>query len=138
MELLYNESYTNILVIWWSTLVEWHFPKGKLLTKLWVQVIITISLTYYRDIGLAVSIKEQTHQLSTKYYRDIDVAVCIKEFHHSKGIKLIVIITYYFDLFDSFPLGSMLFHQLLRTHYRDIGVAVIIKKFHYVEDIILE
>ena len=74
-------------------------------------------------------------QLSTTYYRDNHVAVCIKEFHHAKGIKLIVIITYYSDLFDSFPLGSMLFHQLLTTYYRDIGVEVSIKEFHYVKDI---
>ena len=78
------------------------------------------------------------HQLSTTYYRDIDVAHCIKEFHHAKGIKLIVIMINYSDLFDSFPLGNMLFHQLLTTYYRDIGVIVSIKEFHYVKDIILE
>ena len=55
-----------------------------------------------------------------------------------KFIKHTVIVTYYSDLFDSFPLRSMSFHQLLRTYYRDIGVAVSIKEFHYVKDIILE
>ena len=72
------------------------------------------------------------------YYRDIDVAVCIKELQHTKGIKLIAIISYYSDLFDSFPFGSMSFHQLLTSYYRDIGVAVSIKEFHSVKDIILE
>ena len=70
------------------------------------------------------------------YYSDIGVAVSIMEFHQVKDIKLIVIITYYSDLFDSVHLRSMSFHQLLTTYYRDIGVAVSIKEFHYVKDII--
>ena len=76
------------------------------------------------------------HQLLTTYYRDNGVSVSIIEFHQVKDIKLIVIITYYSDLFDSFPLGSMSFHQLLTTYYRDIGVAISIKEFHSVKDII--
>ena len=76
------------------------------------------------------------HQLSTTYYKDIDVAVYVKEFHHTKDIKLIVIITYSSDLFESFPLGSMSFHQLLTTYCKDIGVAVSIKELDHVKDII--
>ena len=71
------------------------------------------------------------------YYRDMGVAVSIKEFYMVKDIKLIVIITYYCDLFESFPLERVLFHQLLRTYYRDISVAVSIKEFHQVKDMIL-
>jgi hypothetical protein len=63
------------------------------------------------------------------------VAASIKEFHQFKDIKLIVIITYYCDLFESFTLGRMSFHQLLTTYYRDIGVAASIKEFHQVKDI---
>ena len=55
--------------------------------------------------------------------------------HQVKDIKLIVIITYYSDLFESFPLGRMLFHQLLATYNKDTGVAASIKKFHNVKDI---
>ena len=72
------------------------------------------------------------------YYRDNGVSVCIKEFNYAKSIKLIVVVTSYSDLFDSFPLRSMSFHQLLTTYYRDIGLAVSIKEFHCVKDIILE
>ena len=76
------------------------------------------------------------HYIYLISYRDIDVAVCVKEFHHTKGIKLIVIITYSSDLFESFPLGSMSFHQLLTIYYKDIGVAVSIKELDHVKDII--
>ena len=48
---------------------------------------------------------------------------------------IIVIITYYYNFFESFPLGRMLFHQLLMTYYRDMGVAVTIKKLYIVQDI---
>ena len=77
------------------------------------------------------------HQLLTTYYRDNGVSVSIIEFHQVKDIKLIVIITYYCDLFESFPLERVSCHQLLTTYYRDIGVAVSIKEFHQVKDIIL-
>ena len=69
---------------------------------------------------------------------DIDVAVCIKEFNQAKHIKLILIIIYYCDLFESFPLERVPFHQLLTTYYKDFGVAVSIKDFYSVKDIILE
>ena len=60
------------------------------------------------------------------------------EFNKVKVKKLIVIMTYYCDLFESFPLERVSFHKLLTTYYWDIGVAVIIKEFHQVKDIILE
>ena len=44
-------------------------------------------------------------------------------------------ITYYYDFFESFPLGRMSIHQLLTTYYRDNGVSVIIIEFHHVRDI---
>ena len=72
------------------------------------------------------------HQLLTTCYRDMGVAVSIIEFHQAKDIKLIVIITYYCDLFESFPLERVSFHQLLTTYYRDISVALSIKEFHQV------
>ena len=59
------------------------------------------------------------------------------EFHQVREIKLRVIITYYCDLFEGFPLGRVSFHQLLTIYYRDIGVAVSIKEFHWVNDIII-
>ena len=77
------------------------------------------------------------HQHLTTYYSDNGVSVSIIVFHQVKDIKLIVIITYYCDLFESFPLERVSFHQLLTTYYRDIGVAVSIKDFHQVKDIIL-
>ena len=64
------------------------------------------------------------------------VAVSIIEFHQVKDIKLIVIITYYCDLFESFPLERVSFHQLLTTYYRDISVALSMKEFHQVKHII--
>ena len=63
-----------------------------------------------------------------KYYKDIDVAVCVNEFHHTKGIKLILIITYSSDLFESSPLGSMSFQWLLTTYCKDIGVGLRLKE----------
>ena len=69
--------------------------------------------------GMTLSLKENT-QLS-----------------HS-NIKLTVIIIYYSELFERFPLGRMSFHQLFASYYRDFGVAVSIKEFHSVKDIILE
>ena len=72
------------------------------------------------------------------YDRDIGVAVSIMEFHQVREIKLIVIITYYCDLLESFPIETVSFHQLLTTYNRDIGVAISIKEFHSVKDIILE
>ena len=66
---------------------------------------------------------------------DIGIAVHIKEFCQVKDIKLMVIITYYCDLFESFPLGRMSFHQLLTTYYRDIDVVISIKEFCQVKDI---
>ena len=69
------------------------------------------------------------HQHLTTYYRDNGVVVSIMEFHQVKEIKLIVIITYYCDLFESFPLGRVSFHQFLTIYYRDIGVAVSTKGF---------
>ena len=44
-------------------------------------------------------------------------------------------ITYYYDFFESFPLGRMSFHQLLTTYYRDNGVAVSIMEFHQAREI---
>ena len=44
-------------------------------------------------------------------------------------------ITYYYDFFESFPLGRMSFHQLLTTYYSDNGVSVSIIEFHQVKDI---
>ena len=76
------------------------------------------------------------HQLLTTYYSDNSVSVSIIEFHQVKDIKLIVILTYYCDLFESFPLERVSFHKFL-TYYWDIGVAVIIKEFRQVKDIIL-
>ena len=67
------------------------------------------------------------HQLLTTYYSDNGVSVSIIEFHQVKDIKLIVIITYQYDLFESFPLERVSFHQLLTIYYRDIVVAVSIK-----------
>ena len=72
------------------------------------------------------------------YYRDNGIAVGIMEFHQVKEIKLIVIITYYCDLFESFPLGRVLFNQFFTIDYRDINVAISIKEFHQVKDIILK
>ena len=69
------------------------------------------------------------------YYRDIGVAVSIMEFHQVRDINLIVIITYYCDLFKSFPFGRMLNYQLLTTYYRDIDVAVCVKEFHQAKGI---
>ena len=46
-----------------------------------------------------------------------------------------VIITYYYKFFESFPLGRMSFYQLLTTYYRYLSVAVSIKEFHLVKDI---
>ena len=43
-------------------------------------------------------------------------------------------IAYYYDFFESFPLGRMSIHQLLTTYYRDNGVSVSIIKFHHVRD----
>ena len=77
------------------------------------------------------------HQLLTTYYSDNGVSVSIIEFHQVKDIKLIVILTYYSELFEGFPLGRMSFHQPLTSYYMDIGVAVSIKEFHQVKDIIL-
>ena len=57
------------------------------------------------------------------------------EFHKVKDVKIIVIITYYYDLFESFPLGRVLNHQLLTTYYRDIDVAVCVKEFHHAKGI---
>ena len=65
------------------------------------------------------------------------VAFSIIEFNQVKDIKLIVMITYYCDLFESFPLGRVSFHKFLTIYYRDISVAVSIKEFHQVKDIIL-
>ena len=53
------------------------------------------------------------------------LAFIIKEFHLVKAITLIVIITYYCDLFKSFPL-RMSFHQFLTSYYKDISLAIII------------
>ena len=60
------------------------------------------------------------------------MAVCIKEFHNAKGIKLLVIITYYSDLFDSFPvriigfvIGSIdpnFLHNTSRNIYFEVRV----------------
>ena len=44
-------------------------------------------------------------------------------------------ITYYYDFFESFPLGRMSIHQLLTTYYWDNGVSVSIIEFHQVKDI---
>ena len=77
------------------------------------------------------------HQLLKTYYRDNGVSVDMIEFHQIKDIKLIVIITYYYDIFESFPLGRVLFHQLVTIYYRDIGVTVSTKEFHQVNDIII-
>ena len=63
------------------------------------------------------------------------VAVSIKEFYIVKDIKLIVIITYYCELFQGFPLGRMSFHQPLTSYQKDIDVALIMKEFHQVENI---
>ena len=46
-----------------------------------------------------------------------------------------MIITYYYNFFESFSLERMSFHQLLWTYYRDMGIAVSIKEFHLVNDI---
>ena len=73
------------------------------------------------------------HQLLTTYYKDIGVDVNIKKFHLVKYIKFIVIITYYSELFESFPLGRMSFHQPLTSYYKDIGVALILNEFHQVK-----
>ena len=70
------------------------------------------------------------------YYKDIDVAVCMQDFNHTKRIKLTVIITYYYDFFESFLLERVSCHQLLTTYYRNIGVAVSIKDFHQVKHVI--
>ena len=63
------------------------------------------------------------------------VAVNIKELYIVKDIKLIVIITYYCESFQGFPLGRMSFHQPLTSYQKDIDVALIIKEFHNVENI---
>ena len=71
------------------------------------------------------------------YYKGIFVAVIIKEFYEVKDIKLIIIISYYCDLLESFPLERVSFHHLFTTYYRGISVAVSIKEFHQVKYIIL-
>ena len=73
------------------------------------------------------------HQLLTEYYKDIGVAIRIKEFHHIKVINLIEMITFYFYLFDSFSLGRISCHQLLTTSKNDNGVAVSKMELHQVK-----
>ena len=75
------------------------------------------------------------HQLLKTYYRDNGIYLNIIKFHQIKDIKVIVIITYYCDLFESCPLERVLFHQLLTTYYKDNGIHVSIIKFHQIKDI---
>ena len=44
-------------------------------------------------------------------------------------------ITYYYDFFESFPLGRMSFHQLWTIYYSDKCVSVSIIEFNQVKDI---
>ena len=53
----------------------------------------------------------------------------------SKNIKLIIMITFYCDLFESFTLERVSFHQLLTTYYSDNGVSVSKIEFHQVRDL---
>ena len=85
-------------------------------------------ITYTHDLVKSFPLGEMSfHQCISTYYKDISVAIIIKEFHQVKNTKLIVIITYYYDIFESFPLGRMSFHQLLTIYYRGFSVAVSIK-----------
>ena len=100
-----------------------------------VKVIkLTVIITYNCDLFESLPLGRMSfHQLLTIYYRDNGLAVSIREFH-IKFIKLIVIIIYFSDFFESFSLGRMPFHQLLITYYRDIDVAVIIKEYPQVKN----
>ncbi len=48
---------------------------------------------------------------------------------------LIIVITYYCELYEGLSLRRLPFHQSLTSYLKDINVAVILKEFHQVEKI---
>ena len=81
-------------------------------------------MTYNCDLFDSFTLGRMSfHQLLTEYFKDIGVAIRIKEFHHIKVIKLIEMITYYFYLFVSLSLERISFHQLLKTYYREAFIG---------------
>ena len=73
------------------------FHQGKVIEPI---VIITYNIDLFESYTLG---RMLFHQLLTEYYKDIGVAIRIKEFHHFKVINLIEMITFYFYLFVKLP-----------------------------------
>ena len=62
-------------------------------------VIITYNIDLFESYTLG---RMLFHQLLTEYYKDIGVAIRIKEFHHIKVIKLIEIMNFFFTYLRGF------------------------------------